>query len=403
MHSARLARHTPAPVEDHAEAQSLTLSIHDSIHLVHRADWETVALTASPYLRYGHLSALEDAMHGRMEFRYVLFHGAEYRPVDIACFQILDFEDNGSAQSQALCRIGAGLEARVRKELKVRSLVCGNVFHCGDHGSHFIAIMDRDRQLLALEMAMEQLRADERLKPKVSALMFKEFWPEQKGRAAVLQDKGYHMLATDVNMVMDIDPAWKDLAGYQAALTSKARTRIKSILRRSSAMEIRDLSEAEIRGSLPALQRLFDGVLQRSPFIFGRLQVGVYAQWKALHAEKMMFRGYFLNGELVGFSAAFTVGNKLDAQFVGIDYARNQEYGIYLRMLVDLLDVAIGNRLRRLDLGRTAEQAKSTIGARPVKMLVPVKHRNHVANKLIGPFIRKLRPAAFEERSPFKR
>ncbi|MBK8499081.1 MAG: GNAT family N-acetyltransferase [Flavobacteriales bacterium] len=403
MPTARLAATTSEPADHRAEVQALTLSIHDSIHLVHRSDWGAVAMSASPFLGYGHLSALEDAMRGRMDFRYVLFHGAKYKPVGIACFQILDFEDNGSAQSQALCRIGAGLEARVRKELKVRSLVCGNVFHCGDHGSHFIDTVGREQQLLALEMAMEQLRADERLQPKISALMFKEFWPEQNGRSAVLRDKGYYMLATDVNMVMDIDPAWKDLDGYQAALTSKARTRIKSILRRSAAMEIRDLSEAEIRGSLPALQRLFDEVLQRSPFIFGRLQVGVYAQWKALHAEQMMFRGYFLEGELVGFSAAFTVGNTLDAQFVGIDYARNQEHGIYLRMLVDLLDLALRKRLGRLDLGRTAEQAKSTIGARPVQMLVHVKHRNRVANRLIGPFIRKVKHTAFEERSPFRK
>lgn len=382
---------------------ALQLSIHDSIHQIHHKDWDVVAKEASTYLQYDHLGALEDAMRGRMDFRYALFHDARFSPVGIACFQILDFEDNGSAKAEALCRLGSGLEARLRRELKVRSLVCGNVFHCGDHGAHFTGGVPRADQLLALEMAMEQVLGDERLQPRVSALMFKEHWPDQRHDAAVLLGKGYHALATDVNMVMDIDPAWRDLEGYQAALTSKARTRIKSILRRSAGLEVIELSAAAIRDSSVELQRLLDAVIERSPFIFGRLNVSVYASWKQQLRERMMFRGYVLNGELVGFSSAFAAGDALDAHFVGIDYARNEQHGIYLRMLVDLLQFAMRNRSRRISFGRTAEQAKSNIGAKPVEMLVHVKHRNRVTNRLIGPFLRKVKPTAFEARSPFRR
>ena len=381
----------------------LRLSLHDSIHLIHRADWDAVAKDASLYLRYDHLAALEDVMSGSMAFRYAIFHDRQYRPVGIACFQILDFEDNGSAQSVDMCKLGAGIGARIIKEMKVRSLVCGNVFNCGEHGAHFAKGIGREQQLRALEMAMENLRADERLQPKVSMLVFKEFWPERKVAANVLQENGYHQLATDVNMVMDLDPDWKDLAGYQDALTSKARTRMKSILRRSDALVIKDLSADGIRHSIPAIQRLFNEVLERSPFIFGRLDVRVYAEWKELLGDQLLFRGFFLHGELVGFSAAFAMGDALDAQFVGFDYVHNQQHGIYLRMLVDLLDSALKHGLRRINFGRTSEQAKSTIGAVPVHMLVYMKHRNRVANHVIGPFIRKVKPDDFDQRSPFKK
>lgn len=392
-----------ASVQAVSDAAGLRLSIHDSIHVIHRKDWEAVAKEASIYLHYDHLRALEDAMAGAMGFRYALFHDARYQPVGVACFQVLDFEDNGSPKAEALCKLGSGLGARLRRDLKVRSLVCGNVFHCGDHGAHFLPVIPPAGRFLALEMAMEQIRVDERLRPRVSALMFKELWPEQRDDATVLLGKGYHALATDVNMVLSIDPAWKDLDGYQAALTSKARTRIKSILRRSAALEVIDLPAAAIREAAPDLQRLFEGVLQQSPFIFGRLDVGVYAQWKEQLGDDLMLQGYTLNGQLVGFSAAFVADDTLDAQFVGIDYAHNQQHGIYQRMLVDLLRFAQERRLRRINFGRTAEQAKSTIGARPMHMGVFVKHSNRVANRMIGPFLRKLRPAAFEERSPFRR
>jgi hypothetical protein len=110
-----------------------------------------------------------------------------------------------------------------------------------------------------------------------------------------------------------------------------------------------------------------------------------------------------MDGRLVGFNAAFVLGDALDAQFVGIDYARNQDHMIYQRMLLDLLEVALARGLRRINLGRTAEQAKSALGAWPVGLLFYVKHRNRVANRIIGPFLRKVRPAAFEQRWPFRK
>lgn len=381
----------------------LRLSIHDSIHLVRRADWEVVAKGAVLYLCYDHLSALEDAMAESMIFRYAVFHDPDYRPVGIACFQILDLEDNGSAYGESVRGLGVGIGSRIIKDLKVRSLVCGNVFHCGDHGAHFSKGIGREEQLRALEMAMEQLRADERLEPKVSVLLFKDLWPDRPNEATVLQGHGYHPLAMDVNMAMDIDPKWKNMVGYQDALTSKARTRINSILRRSAALQIKDMSALEIQRSIPALQYLFDEVLERSPFIFGRLNVGVYAEWKSLLGDKLMFRGFYLHGELVGFSSAFVLDDTLDAQFVGIDYTHTQDHGTYQRILVDLLELTIRKGFRRINFGRTAEQAKSTIGAEAVGMLFYVKHRNRLANRIIGPFIRKVRPDEFERRSPFKK
>lgn len=381
---------------------ALRLSLHDSIHLVHRADWDGATIGGSPYLGHAYLCALEDAMRGRMEFRYALFHDAQYQLVGAAAFQVVDFEDNGSKQADALCRL-SGLEARIRRDLKVRSLVCGNVFHCGDHGAHFAAGIARELQLRALEQAMEQLRADERLLPRVSALIFKEHWPAPDDDHSALLAKGYHELATDANMVMDLDPSWRTIEDYQAALTAKARTRFNAIRKRSARLEVLDMGVQGIAGHQTAMQRLFDAVLEQSPFVFGRLQVGVYADWKRILGDRMSLRGYFLQEELVGFSAAFVNGDCLDAQFVGIDYARNREHGIYLRMLAELVESAIGKRLRRINFGRTSEQAKSSIGAVPVRMRVLVKHRSRVANKLIGPFFRKVKPAAFEARLPFRR
>ncbi len=381
------------------DPSQLRLSLHDSIHLIHRADWEAVAKDAVLYLHYDVLCALEDAMAGRMAFRYAVFFDPQFRPVGVACFQLLDLEDNGSDYGSAVQRLGAAIGSRIVRELKVSTLVSGNAFHCGDHGAHFVDGVSIGEQ----RRALEQLRADERLDPKVAVLLFKDLRPDQMEVAQVLEEKGYHPLAMDVNMVLDISPTWKDLEGYQAALTAKARTRVRSILGRSAGVEIRDLSAGEIQQEVAALQTLFDHVLARAPFLFGRLNVAVYARWKELLGDQLVFHGYYIGGRLVGFNAAFVLGDVLDAQFVGIDYACNQEHMLYQRMLLDLLEVALARGLRRINLGRTAEQAKTALGARPVGLLFYVKHRNRVANRIIGPFIRKVRPAAYEQRWPFRK
>lgn len=394
---------SPIPLEhSRSELPPLRLSIHDSIHLVRREDWSAVTTDAVSYLHYDHLCTLEDAMVGSMEFRYVVFHCQEFKPIGIAYFQVLDVEDNGSDYGPGVRRLGKAIGSRIVQELKVRSLVCGNAFHSGAHGIHFIEAVPLDHQVLAVETAMHELRSDERLAIPPAVLIFKEYRNENRG-AAILETKNYHPLAMDVNMVMALPLDWKSLEDHFKALTSKARTRSNTIMERSQGLVIKDLSAEEITAHLSTMQRLFDQVLERSPFIFGRLNVAVYPKWKAQWGEAMFFHGFFLNGEMVGFNSAFVLGDMLDAHFVGIDYALNKQHMIYQRMLFDLLDHAFAKELRMINFGRAAEQAKSSIGAKPVDMLWYVKHRNALANTIVGPFLRRVKPGEFELRSPFKK
>lgn len=386
-----------------AEAEApVEFEVHERISAFSGAMWDAVAAGGSIFLSHGYLQALEAAMGDAMGFRYVLFRDAARGPVGVAVLQLAAFEDNGGQQSEQACRLGL-VKARVRRELKLGALVCGNVFHCGDHGAHFIAHVPRAAQLEALDNAMSQVMAEQGVRSRVAVRVFKEFWPQDAEAKRVLEARGYHALATDVNMVLAVDSRWKGLEDYQHALTAKARTRLRSILQRSSALEVKVLDAVAVVAHGARLQQLLDAVLEQSPYIFGRLKVAAYARWKELFGEGMVLRGYALDGELVGFSAAFLNGDCLDAQFVGIDYAHNRQHAVYLRMLVDLLELAIARGLRRVNYGRTSEQAKSGLGAEPVAMAVHVKLCSRVANKLAGPFIRKVKPAAFELRTPFKR
>lgn len=105
----------------------------------------------------------------------------------------------------------------------------------------------------------------------------------------------------------------------------------------------------------------------------------------------------------MGFSAAFLHGRTLDAHYVGLDDAYNERHAVYQRMLVDHPvsrhpASGVAHHLRR-----TAEQAKSNLGAVPEDMYFMVRHRNHVANKLHRSHPAQCEAGPFERRDPFKR
>lgn len=390
-------------VPDPDLATSVRTSLHDSIHMIHREDWDHVTEDATLYLRYDHLRAQEDVMSAEMEFRYVIYYCARNLPIGVAYFQVVDLVDNGSTYQEAVRRLGRGIGSGIIKDLKVRCLVSGNVFHCGDHGSFFKKGVSDAYRYAAVADTMRKLDRGGFCTPKASVLLFKDLWPAQFECARTLIEENYHPLDMDVNMVMDLDPAWRSLDGYQEALTSKARTRIRAVLSRSSALEVCSMNAEEIRRSAPRLQELLDQVLTHAPFTFGRLKVDVYAHWKEQLGERLLFHGFFLNGTLVGFNTAFVLNETLDVQYVGFDHDLNPQHAIYQRMLLDALEFALANDLRRINFGRTAEQAKSNLGALPVDTRFYVKHRNRLANKLVGPFLRSVKPDVFEQRAPFKK
>lgn len=381
----------------------LRLSLNESLHMVHREDWNTVARGASPYLQYDHLLALEDRMNGGMDFRYVIYYSKENRPVGIACFQVVDFEDRGSTYGDKLCRMGKRVGSHMFEDRRVRCLVAGNVFHAGDHGSHFTEHVTTEQRIATVADTLQRLEKGDPFPTKASALVVKDIVPPRASTTPPGPPRGYHLMRTDVNMVMEVDPVWKTVGDYEAAINAKARTRLRNVMKRSQALDVRVLDAADIERNTDRLQVLFDNVLARSPFVMGRLNVAVYADWKRLMGDALRFLAYELDGALVGFSSAFINGPTLDAHYVGLDHEHNERHAIYQRMLVDHLVCALQWKSARINFGRTAEQAKSNLGAVPEDMYFLVRHRNHVANKLIGPLLRSVQPTVFELRNPFKR
>ena len=71
-------------------------------------------------------------------------------------------------------------------------------------------------------------------------------------------------------------------------------------------------------------------------------------------------------------------------------------------MLYDYVELAIEKNCKELRFGRTAEEIKSSIGARPVPMKLFIKHRNPIANRILKTIVGTITPSDYELRKPFK-
>ena len=166
--------------------------------------------------------------------------------------------------------------------------------------------------------------------------------------------------------------------------------------------KIPELNESQIIENQDRIYELYLNVMNQASFNFGALEKGAFASFKAELKTNFILKGYYLEGNLIGFSSAFLCNELVDASFVGIDYEFNFEHCLYQRMLYDLVDLAITKNVKELRLGRTAEEIKSGIGAIPVHMHLYMRHRNAVSNKLLKPIIESISPSEFEVRQPFK-
>ena len=203
-------------------------------------------------------------------------------------------------------------------------------------------------------------------------------------------------------MILNIDRSWKSFDDYLESMTTKFRTKAKSVFNRSENLTTKKFNASEIKKHAVDIEKLYAEVLNNADFTFGELNARTFENLKTNLGKEFFFDGYFSNGDLVGFKAGIIHNGILDANYVGFNYKINKELGLYQRMLYDFIDFGIKNKCSEVRFGRTAEELKSSLGAEPVDMTLMLKHRNFISNHIIKPFIKAVAPREFSLRRPFK-
>ncbi len=378
------------------------LNISDSIDLVNHKDW-TSLVKDSLFLSYDYLKSLELGLDS-MEYRYVLIYDAELNPVMAAYFQIIDIEEVDQYYKDYLMRyVGESVVNGLLPSTNLRMVMCGNLFVCGENGFIASETIDEKEGMELLSEGFKRIAKSLDNEEKASIMLVKELYPENDPNMDAFKKDNFHPLQIDCNMVLNLPPEWDNLDDYLHSMTSKFRTKAKSVLQRSAALEIRSLSDEEMQEAIEEIDALHFEVVNRAEFSLGTLNAATFVELKRRMPLSFEFVAYYLKGEMIGFSASFVCKEFLDAAHVGINYKFNTELALYQRMLYDFVQLALDRKLEQIRFGRTAEQLKSSLGALPVNMRLYIKHRNSMVNHLMKRFVEKVKPSTFELRRPFKK
>ncbi len=382
-----ICRNTPTNYRTPIEYKGVAISVYERLDEERLAAWNSIATGGSVFLNYGYTSALQTSGDA-IDYRYAFFE-LEGEPVGVAAFQLVWVEAVDPAESiqKNLPLLRNVARSLMGNEMKRRILVAGNSFSTGEHGFRFTSRVKAAQRIelvsTAANLIIEREKAGGR---KVSAVLFKDFFENGPAIEQAYRKANFAPVNQEANMLLPIPAHWKSFDDYQNALTSKYRTKVRSVMRKSEAIEVRAIDAAGLRAIEADVYRLYVQVRRQADFRMGALNAQAFSVLAEQLGSKMTMQGYYLNDTLVGFQCGIANGNCLDAHIVGFDYALNQRHAIYQRMLYRYISDAISGGFEVVNFGRTAHEIKSTVGAFPVKMHCYMRHTGKAPNTVLRLF-----------------
>ncbi len=385
-----------------AESKILKRRISGALASVNQEDWNLVLDGRNIYLSIPYLKALEKGMEGHMKFFFSISYNERKEPVLIAVFVRVKFVDKRRKFADSIFKMRFPFKKRFEDIFTINALTCGNVFSAGENGMIWSEEIEPSLAFEEINTVVEALTIEQDLKNQVSLNVFKDFWSQTVPYSNALKDKGYFDFKIDVNMVLTINEAWHTMEDYLGSMKTKFRTRAHSVYKKSNPLVLKSLNAADIIEQGERIGVLFEKVLEKSAYHIGTITPETFAACKENLGGDFEFKAYFLDGLMVGFSTSFMNTHSLDANYVGLDYAYNEQYDIYQRILYDYVEQALKTGVKELQLGRTSELIKSAIGAVPKDMMLYIKHKRKLSNLVLKNVIKSVAPSAYDLRKPFK-
>jgi len=344
--------------------------------------WDALVAQASPFLQRPYLRALERGLQPGEALRYAHFH-EEGRLVGVACFQLTHFQGDPVGprfESRPLVSLLARLLG-FRGRLAFRVLVCGNPVASGEHGFHFVPDLEPERAMEALLRALAAVRSELERFHAIDGELVKDLPAGEHPFSKTLRGH-FAELRLEPSMVLRLDPSWDSFDAYLECLASKYRVKAKRAYAKSQTLVVQDLDAGDLLAHQARVMALYGEVHAKAAYKLGELSFSTLLSLRRTLEQEFICRGYFHQGELVGFLTGFLRNAALEAHLVGFDHRLNHELSIYPRMLCDYLRLAIEGRCKQINFGRTATEIKSTLGAEPFDTVCYLRHRNCLPNHL---------------------
>lgn len=392
--------------------KDLSFVVFDSVKEVKQEHWDEVLQGRNLFLDTKYLQILDSISKKNFQSRYVIIYN-HTEPYAIAYFQVIDFQAGvfgelldskiNSLKSKR-AKLFENYIGNNKEEVLMRLLTCGNNFVSGEHAFLFKNTLEKAEEFKVIEDLIERIGSKEKLRGKVSAVMVKDFESPvlQKAKCFFNRDK-YIEFSVEPNMVVDIPKHVNSVADYIALFSKKYRNRAKSILKNAANLTIKTLTEEELKKENKNIYKLYEQVFNHAKFKLVKLPENYFLDCKKNFGEKFTITTFHYNDRLVAFTSGIDLTEStLEAHYIGFDYEINKEIDLYQNILYNFLEQAISLKKKKLNLGRTASEIKSTIGAQAQELTCYIKPQNTVSRLVLSPFISFLQPSAWVPRNPFK-
>ena len=374
-----------------------SILIFNSIQDIDEKKWNDLVPASRFFLSYDYLSTLEKS-NQEMEFRYLVLVDKEMRYLGICYFQIVAFR--GEMLYKYVSNAKKLIKLVLEKTLSLidsKIIALGNLIFTCESGVYFCdEINEIDKRVYVQEMIskVEEPYSCKTVGILISEELNSENYPFYK-------KSGFEIFEVENKMIYKTAP-YESFESYQNALTSKYRIRKNKIYKLNEHTEVIAIDKSNFGLYENEIQKLFNNVLDRSKFKLMNLNSNYFKTFLEQEPKVFKLEGYLIQNQLVGFISYFEFEKDIEVHYLGLDYQKNEPYKLYNFILYKMIEKGYQHQKKMVCLSRTAQEIKSTLGAKPVKVYNYLKVNNSVVNKLVPLFLEKLKPEVWQERNPFK-
>lgn len=298
---------------------------------------------------------LEEVKPQDLDFRYFYIYKKDHRGNEIPCaklyLQLVRFNQKNIHLNNPALSLLVGTFLRIRP---FKLMIFGNSFAVDFPPVHFIEETIDSRTLTDLICSISH-------RFKHDILILKDI-PKQIDQDLLKREKVQEYKA-DLTMTLCIREHWKTFDDYLPDLNKKYRKRAEKILVKGSQLTVREISLNEFADHAERIKELLNHVAAKQMVRIGIVD-DIYIQRYMSHFPKLFkLHGIFLNHKLVAFYTSIDRGKMLEIHYIGMDYTYNETHALYFNILFFSLKQAIEEGRKLLELGRTAREAKASLGA----------------------------------------
>jgi len=386
-----------------------TFSCFENITDVEEKEWEEAINHHNVFLSYNYLKLVHFQQTDNFRFRYVIVYNRK-RPIGVVYFQINDFSASlfGDLVEKQITELQSRRASLFQKyiehnghETVMRLVTCGNNFISGEHG-FYLDVNSKKTKFKILENIIECVARAEKLRGKISAILVKDFYEEGFGNKDCWYCRRFTHFNVEPNMIIDLPKDVATLPDYLSHFSKKYRQRAKHILKASEPLTRKRLSIEDVEKYNDQIHELYSQVFDNAKFKLVHLSKDYFKELIKTNGTNVYMDAWFLGDKMVSFASGFCLPNEVEAHYIGFNYTMNKEYELYQTILYSYIEQAILVKKSRINLGRTASEIKTTVGAKAHDLMCYIKPQNTVSKLIMKPFMQFLQPSEWVPRNPFK-